>query len=165
MVSENTKRGLTFLYGCCWLGYLVLLTYIVLFKGSWDETREFLEMISSGTVLERRRVYLRPFESTRMFLGLWEYPYARWNVLGNILLFFPFGALVRGVAKRKRGMLLTLGLGFAASLCFESIQFLHAIGELDVDDILLNVLGALAGYGISCGVCAAFRHRPGPSGR
>lgn len=130
----------------CWVGYLALLTYIVLFKGSWDETRSFLEMIRSGTALERRKVYLRPFESTGMFLELWEYSYARWNVMGNILLFIPFGALMRGFAKKMRGALASFGLSLSASLGFELIQLMYAIGEFDVDDIILNVFGALLGY-------------------
>ena len=146
-------KWLTLTYAVCWLVYLILLIYIVLFKGSWDETRNFLEMIHSGTTLERRKVYLRPFESTRMFLELWEYPYARWNVLGNILLFVPFGALMIGFAKKIRGALASLGLSLASSFGFELIQFMYGIGEFDVDDIMLNVLGALLGYILVSFVC------------
>lgn len=103
-------------------------------------------MIHTGTTLERRKVYLRPFESTRMFLELWEYSYARWNVLGNILLFTPFGALMMGFAKKMRGALAAFGLSLATSLGFELIQLMYGIGEFDVDDIMLNVFGALFGY-------------------
>lgn len=150
METDKFKKLLHILFVVCWIGYLALLTYIVLFKGSWDETRDFLEMIYNGTTLERRKVYLRPLESTKMFLGLWEYSYARWNVLGNILLFVPFGALMTGFAKKMRGALASFGLSFTASLGFEIIQFLYGIGEFDVDDIILNVLGALLGYGLVC---------------
>ena len=153
MHSGKVMKWLTFMYAVCWLVYLVLLTYIVLFKGSWDETRSFLEMIHSGTTLERRKVYLRPFESTRMFLELWQYSYARWNVLGNIFLFVPFGALMIGLAKKMRGALAAFSLSFAASLGFEMIQFLYGIGEFDVDDIILNVFGAMFGYVLACFAC------------
>ena len=32
------------------------------------------------------------------------------------------------------------------SLIFETIQLLTGLGEFDVDDILLNILGAVIGY-------------------
>lgn len=35
---------------------------------------------------------------------------------------------------------------FVLSLMFEIIQLLTAIGTFDVDDILLNLLGAVLGY-------------------
>lgn len=35
---------------------------------------------------------------------------------------------------------------FILSLVFEIIQLLTALGDFDVDDILLNVLGAVLGY-------------------
>lgn len=84
---------------------------------------------------------------------IWEYSYARWNVLGNVLLFVPFGALMRGFAKKMRGALASFGVSFAASLGFEMIQFLYGIGEFDVDDIMLNVFGAILGYGFACIIC------------
>lgn len=153
MDTDKVRKFSHILFAVCWVGYLVLLIYIVLFKGSWDATRDFLEMIYNGTALERRKVYLRPFESTKMFLELWEYSYARWNVLGNIILFVPFGTLMIGFAKKMRGALASFGLSFAASLGFEMIQFLYGIGEFDVDDIMLNVLGAILGYGFASMIC------------
>lgn len=147
MYGKRLKNLSELLYVVCWLVYLGLLVYIVLFKGSWDETRAFVEMVRQGTALGRRKVYLRPFESTKMFLGLWEYAYARWNVIGNILLFMPFGILTRGLWNGPKGLFCTFCLALATSSGFEIIQFLYAIGEFDVDDIILNVSGAAAGYG------------------
>lgn len=145
------------LYGVCWLGYLGSLSYIVLFKASWDETCQFMEMLSQGTMLEPRKVYLRPFESTMLFLRNWEYAYARWNVFGNMLLFVPFGVLLGVSCRGKKGLLLSFMSSFVVSLCFEIIQYLYAIGEFDVDDIMLNVIGAVAGYGLLCAFCRVMK--------
>ena len=36
--------------------------------------------------------------------------------------------------------------GFCASLAAETIQLIYKVGTFDVDDLLLNTVGALAGY-------------------
>ena len=68
------------------------------------------------------------------------------NVFGNILLFVPMGFflpyLFKGVNSAKRLILLVSFL----SLCIEVLQLLTATGEFDVDDVLLNTIGAGLGY-------------------
>lgn len=134
------------LYALCWAGYLGCLTYVILFKASWDQTCAFMQMVSDGTFLERRKAYLHLFESTLFFIENWQYAYARWNIFGNILLFIPFGILSGASWGRMRGLLLTFLASGLASLGYELIQYLYAIGEFDVDDIMWNVAGAVSGY-------------------
>jgi len=135
------------LYLIVWVGYLAVLTYIVLFKGTWDNTQSFIKMLQqSEGITKRQKVYLIPFESTRIFIENWEYAYAKWNIFGNMLLFLPFGFLLGLVLHGRKGVLTTLFLGFITSFSFEIIQYLYAIGEFDVDDIMLNVLGAMFGF-------------------
>jgi glycopeptide antibiotics resistance protein len=67
-----------------------------------------------------------------------------YNVLGNIALFMPFGYFVSDYLKANkiRHIFIT---SFLISLTAELIQY--KIGRtFDVDDILLNVLGAILGY-------------------
>jgi glycopeptide antibiotics resistance protein len=66
------------------------------------------------------------------------------NVIGNMLMFIPYGMFVGYYLniKKVRDILL---LSIAASLSIESTQLL--IGRVfDVDDIILNVIGAVIGY-------------------
>ena len=66
------------------------------------------------------------------------------NVLGNMIMFFPFGLFVSYYLKSK-DYKLPLLLTLVASLSIECVQL--AIGRVfDVDDILLNLLGGLIGY-------------------
>lgn len=77
------------------------------------------------------------------------------QVLFNVLLFVPFGALVRHVIARKRillGLLAGLSAGFVASLLVELTQltgdwFLYPCSYrlFDVDDLLANTVGAVFG--------------------
>ena len=70
------------------------------------------------------------------------------NVIGNILLFMPFGLLVTDMIKencKKYNVLVTMIITFLTSLAIEFIQM--RIGRsFDVDDILLNTLGGVLGF-------------------
>ena len=66
------------------------------------------------------------------------------NVLGNMLLFLPFGFFVSFYLKPEK-IKLPLVLILIASISIEIVQML--IGRVfDVDDILLNVLGGVLGF-------------------
>ena len=66
------------------------------------------------------------------------------NVLGNMLLFLPFGFFTSYLLDNKRP-LLTVVLTVIASLSIEVVQLM--IGRVfDVDDIILNVLGGTFGF-------------------
>ena len=66
------------------------------------------------------------------------------NVLGNMLLFLPFGFFTSYLLDNKKP-LLTVALTLIASLSIEVVQLM--IGRVfDVDDIILNVLGGTFGF-------------------
>ena len=66
------------------------------------------------------------------------------NIIGNILLFIPFGFFTSYYINTKKAIVPTL-ITLAVSLCAEGIQYY--IGRVfDVDDIILNVLGGFLGY-------------------
>lgn len=74
--------------------------------------------------------------------------------LFNVVLTLPFGVYLAYYF--KRGLLSTLLLSFALSLFFEVSQITGLFGIyakpyrlFDVDDLLLNTLGGVAGYGLS----------------
>lgn len=66
------------------------------------------------------------------------------NVLGNVLLFVPFGYFVNKVLKNKKiivGIFVTL----VTSLSIELIQ-MNIGRSFDIDDIMLNLVGGILGY-------------------
>ena len=66
------------------------------------------------------------------------------NVLGNMIMFLPFGFFVSYYLKTEK-IHLTLALTYIASVSIELVQL--AIGRVfDVDDIILNLLGGTIGY-------------------
>lgn len=66
------------------------------------------------------------------------------NVLGNMIMFLPFG-LFTGYYLKAEKFNLPLFLTLIASLSIELVQL--SIGRVfDVDDIILNILGGFLGY-------------------
>ncbi len=83
-----------------------------------------------------------PFqEMTRYAIGSKAFFY---NVVGNIVLFVPFGYFVSDYLKAKRVPHI-LVVSIIISLTAELIQY--KIGRaFDVDDIILNVIGSIIGF-------------------
>ena len=70
------------------------------------------------------------------------------NVLGNVLLFLPMGLLLPRLCPRLRkwGPFLLCMIGMLCAV--EVLQFCTYTGSLDVDDVLLNLLGACVGFAL-----------------
>lgn len=76
-------------------------------------------------------------------------------VIENILLFVPFGVLFPlAVAGSKNGdgravdrlSKCTVLFGFLCSVCIETVQLITERGYCQLDDVVMNTLGSLAGY-------------------
>ena len=80
------------------------------------------------------------------------------NVVGNIVIFIPFGYLISTYIKPKR-ILSILIVSVISSATVEFVQL--CIGRsFDVDDIILNSLGAIIGFLIYIGLGAIKKHLP-----
>ena len=71
------------------------------------------------------------------------------NVLGNFALYIPLGVLLPCLFPKLSVRKAVLA-GFLTSLCCELIQYAAAVGTADIDDLMLNTLGALAGAALYC---------------
>lgn len=68
------------------------------------------------------------------------------NVVGNIVVFIPFGYFLPIMTIRcQKGLFITI-LTFTTSLVVEVTQLIFKVGSFDVDDILLNTVGGILGY-------------------
>lgn len=80
------------------------------------------------------------------------------NVLGNMLMFLPYGFFVSLYLKNKKPWV-TLILTIIASFSIELVQMV--IGRVfDIDDILLNLLGGYLGYLIYFGLSKLYDKIP-----
>ena len=105
--------------------YILLLYYIVTFQDNNYGTNNFIPF----------KEIFRYNITSRLFFK---------NVLGNIVLFIPFGIFVTHYVKNKK-IYPTLILSFLVSVSIEFTQ--SVIGRTaDIDDVILNLLGGILGY-------------------
>ena len=92
---------------------------------------------------------LVPFREIRRYLQR-SYIIGRrlvfWNLVGNVLGFMPFGFMLPLLSDFFKKWYRVLSGGFLLTLLVESVQLISGIGIFDVDDMILNTLGAFLGY-------------------
>lgn len=119
--------------------YVMILAYFLFFSDGYGRT----------TVYDEFRYNLIPFQEIKRF-----YIYSAkvgivasiTNIAGNVVAFMPFGALIRWVRNKKTSLWIACGYTFLFSLAIELVQLVTRVGVFDVDDLILNTLGGLAGY-------------------
>lgn len=67
-------------------------------------------------------------------------------VIENILMMIPFGVLLPNVLKPAESIFCCIPLGFFLSVSLEYAQFLSQRGHMQVDDVVMNVIGTIIGY-------------------
>jgi len=74
--------------------------------------------------------------------------FALFNLVGNVVLFIPLGIFIPVVFPKTDTFCRTMLWAAAVMLCVEIVQLVSLLGSLDVDDLILNLVGAAIGYGI-----------------
>lgn len=146
----------------------IRLTYLSIHKEKFIFYKEFLNLIFIIYVLLLYQLLtnvetntsggynLIPFtEITRYEIGSKLFMY---NVIGNIVIFIPFGYFVSGYIKASKVSHI-LAVSVISSLTVEVVQ-LQIGRSFDVDDIILNVCGAIIGFLLYIGLCAIKKHLP-----
>lgn len=86
---------------------------------------------------------LVPFQS---FREAREQPELYRTMLMNVLLFFPIGlSLPFALGKGKLAIPVTVVLACLFSAGIEYLQYRYSLGRCEVDDVIMNTLGALLG--------------------
>lgn len=128
--------------------YLVFLIKVILFKYPMPMIREILKgsevsplsfRIAHSNFMAFRSIFEYLFNSKNIKISVR-------NLLGNIIAFMPFGFFMPLLTNRISKFKAIIISSFILSLSFECTQLLTGLGEFDVDDIILNVLGAVFGY-------------------
>lgn len=125
--------------------YCAVMLWLLFDRSGGIEGAEYWEQV-------RQNLNLEPFRTIRLFLRLLDSDtYRRTaiiNLFGNIGMFIPLGfflpLLWEGLRKWWRTWLATMGIMTAV----EILQLFSLRGSCDVDDLILNLLGAAVGYGL-----------------
>ena len=127
--------------------YLIAVIKVIIFKYPMEQLRAIAATWEKGVILEGLdTANFTLFKTIRMYI---DYSYmlnSFENLVGNVVVFIPFGFLIPYVLKRGRNFFVMLVNAFLFVLGIEVFQLFSAFGAFDVDDILLNCAGAVLGY-------------------
>lgn len=95
------------------------------------------------------RYNLEPLHTMRLYFDMSNgvsYSERVVNLLGNVAVFVPFGILLPLVCIAYRSLLRLTLVSVLGIIVLELMQMLLRAGSLDIDDLLLNLLGVWTGY-------------------
>lgn len=141
----TSKRFFKFLFAV----YIVVVIKVIIFKYPFAQLRAIADTWQKGVILEGLgTANFVPFHTIKMYI---DYAYklnSVENLAGNIFVFVPFGFLFPMVSRDGEKFSVMFANAFTFVLGIETFQLFSAFGAFDVDDILLNCLGAALGFGI-----------------
>ena len=120
------------------LYYLAILSVLLFFGGLFHLDRAW-----GGAV------NLEPFHTIRNFIRHYRRTgslSSLFNLLGNVVILIPLGVLLPVMFRPMRHFWLFLPLAALVCVGVEYLQWLTATGIADVDDSILNFIGAAGGY-------------------
>ncbi len=127
--------------------YLVAEIKVIIFKYPWEQMKEIAATWEKEVIFEGLdTANFTLFKTIRMYI---DYSYklnSFENLVGNVVVFIPFGFLLPYVVKWGRNFLVMLLNALLFVTGIEVFQLFSAFGAFDVDDILLNTVGAILGY-------------------
>ena len=101
-----------------------------------------------------QQLNLIPFRTLRLFAELLESSHPEYvqaaviNLGGNILMFIPLGFLLPKVFPKCATLPRVLLATAAIITAVELLQLFTLVGSCDIDDLILNLMGAAVGYGL-----------------
>ena len=103
----------------------------------------------------RQNLNLVPFETIRRFWWVLKHStdaggirHAIVNLAGNVVMFIPLGVFLPGIWKRLRKFRWFLPAVTLLIAAVELLQLVTLLGSCDVDDLILNLIGAVLGFGL-----------------
>ncbi|MCM1134145.1 MAG: VanZ family protein [Clostridium sp.] len=127
--------------------YLVVVIKVIIFKYPLEQLRAISDSWTREVILEGLdTANFTLFKTIRMYI---DYSYklnSFENLVGNVVVFAPFGFMFPYIIKRGKNFFVMLANVFLFVLGIEVFQLFSAFGAFDVDDILLNCFGAVLGY-------------------
>ena len=150
-IEKNRKRGITLIF----IIYSILLFTLLFFDGNYRRMRfegqikifskEHFEFYSNIVPFATITSFFTKYIENNINLSI-----VVTNILGNIIAFAPFGIFLPILYKDKIDNIKKFTLTMIIIVFIvECIQFITKSGTFDVDDIILNVLGATIMYGIT----------------
>ncbi|MBO5130487.1 MAG: VanZ family protein [Oscillospiraceae bacterium] len=135
------------LHICLFAVYCAVMLWLLFHRAGAIEGVDYWEQVSMS-------LNLKPFQTIMRYARLLDSarPYlvrlAVINLFGNIIMFIPLGFFLPLVISRLRRLWRVILATAAIITLVEITQLLTLMGSCDIDDLILNVIGAVVGYGL-----------------
>lgn len=150
-INSNGFREFLLSVFAAYIAFLVIMLFtpnsyiansgINLTNENFDFVGNFKDRITSGAW----GVNLVPFRTIKNYIKYSGFLHTMINIVGNIIIFVPFGILVAEIFPNTRKSSHIFLISVCTSFFVEFIQFF--IGRsVDIDDLMLNVCGSMIGY-------------------
>jgi len=157
-MTQQTRHKLLY---CIFVLYVLFVIKAVILKYPYERLAEIARTWTREVVLEGLdTANFTPFKTIRMYIRYADRLNSVENLVGNVVVFIPLGFLLPALWKPCRCFWETFMLSFIAISGIELFQLFSAFGAFDVDDILLNSVGAMLGYGLY-GIYCVWKKRHG----
>lgn len=128
--------------------YILFVIKVIIFKYPMEQLRAIADTWQKDVILEGLgTANFMPFRTIKMYI---DYAYklnSVENLAGNVVVFMPLGFLLPLMSDELQKFSAVFLNVFTFVLGIEVFQLFSAFGAFDVDDILLNCVGASIGYG------------------
>jgi glycopeptide antibiotics resistance protein len=145
MKKENIIKIIKYLF----LIYCIGLIFILFFNGSRRGNQFNLKVFSKEHFEMTNIIPFRTITSYLKVMKKININIVVTNLLGNLLMFTPMGMALPVLFDKKFNKLWkVVAFVIVLVLIIEIIQFITFAGSADIDDLILNTIGAIIGYGI-----------------
>ena len=144
------------LFGC----YGILMLYLLFIRGRhavegipyWEQVLNNYNLIPFHTVgnywhiLTNKEYYVEKWEAYSVYR--YHARHAFINLAGNVAMFVPLGFLLPAASEKKRTFFRTFFPSAGLIVAVEVLQLFTLLGSCDIDDLILNAIGVVLGYGL-----------------
>jgi len=131
--------------------YLMALFYVLFI---YERSINLTWIVQGGfsTLVERQAEHLNLvlFRNILRYLQTMNYATGMRNIIvnigGHMLMFTPFGYFLPRINKRFQDIRFFIFFSLMIMLMIEGFQYFTMSGSFDVDDALLNMIGAIMGF-------------------
>ncbi len=140
-ITQTGKRKKLFLQGGQWVlfvYYLYILSMLLFFGGLFQIYRTYqgeFQLVPFHTIDS----YISFYRSTGSYISLY-------NLLGNVIIMMPLGYFMPTLFSKMENFAFFIPFAGIMALSVEFIQWKTGTGIGDIDDSILNFLGAVIAY-------------------
>lgn len=147
-MNIKSEKLFTILLNIIFVIYIIILIWAIALKCNMSQAYiDTYEFLIDKSFINRFTVYFNPPHEylislfNRSFISILK------EEINNILIFIPLGGYIAWAFKKRKFLYVCI-IGFLTTLGFELIQYITLIGAFKINDLFMNFLGAIIGYGI-----------------